>query len=212
MSEARSTYHHGGLREALVQAALDMSREHGAAAVVLREATRRAGVTPRAAYRHFADREALLHAAAQAALGVMARTIEEEQDQPSTTVAADTDSTAQLRAVGLGYIRFALAEPGWFDVAFFAMAGTGAADAPAARGKTGRSPYEQLQDALEVLVAAGRLAPERVADAAVTCWSGVHGFAALTALGPLRELPRELKDAQAERLVSDLIEAIVREK
>lgn len=214
MSEAKIGYHHGDLRQALIRAALEMAREHGplgahgAQAVVLREATRRAGVTPRAAYRHFADREALLHAAAQAALGEMARAIEDRQSQDPEALAGD--GVALLHGVGLGYIHFALDEPGWFDVAFFAMADTSTAASPAARGTAGRSPHEQLQDALETLVAAGLLAPDRAADAAVTCWSGVHGFAALTALGPLRHLPRELKHAQAARLVTDLVDAVTR--
>ena len=232
MAEARSTYHHGDLRAALVCAALDMARDQGSEAVVLREATRRTGVTPRAAYRHFADREALLHAAAQAALGEMARAIEAQQAAdtahdatsadhpspegtvgpssraPSQTAPPRPDGRRLLHAVGLGYIRFALAEPGWFDVAFFAMGDLLSASAPEARGRSGRSPYDHLQDALAVLVAEGRLAPERVAAAAVHCWSGVHGFAALTALGPLKELPPEVKDAQAQQLVADLVRAV----
>jgi AcrR family transcriptional regulator len=211
VSEAKVGYHHGDLRQALVRAALEMARERGAQgaqAVVLREATRRAGVTPRAAYRHFADREALLRAAAQVALGEMARAIENRQSQHPAAAAGDP--AALLTGVGLGYIHFALDEPGWFDVAFFAMADMLNTASPPARGPAGRSPYEQLQDVLQALVATGLLAPERFADAAVTCWSGVHGFAALTALGPLRELPRELVNAQAERLVADLVDAVTR--
>jgi AcrR family transcriptional regulator len=205
MAEARSTYHHGDLRGALVRAALEMSREQGAEAVVLREATRRAGVTPRAAYRHFADREELLRAAAQAALGDIARAIEDQQAEEQEGTGA-----ALLRGVGLGYIRFALAEPGWFGVAFFAMGDLLSAAAPAAQGRAGRSPYELLQDALAVLVAEGRLSPERADDAAVLCWSGVHGYASLTALGPLQQLLPEVKDAQAVRLVDDLVAAVIR--
>ena len=59
-SQTRQTYHHGHLREALVEEGLEMARSGGAEAVVLREATRRAGVSPNAAYRHFTNREALL--------------------------------------------------------------------------------------------------------------------------------------------------------
>ena len=56
MSCPRATYRHGDLRQALLDAGLAMAREGGPDAVVLREATRRAGVSPNAAYRHFADR------------------------------------------------------------------------------------------------------------------------------------------------------------
>lgn len=194
MAAARSTYHHGDLRDALVRAGLALSRERGAEAIVLREATRQVGVSARAAYRHFADREALVRAVAQAALSRMADTIEQKQSEA-------TDGVEMLRGVGEGYIQFALDEPGWFDVAFFAMGEMGNAVAA-------RSPYQQLEDALARLVRAGLLAQDRAADAAITCWSGVHGFATLTSRGPLRELPRDVVDKQATRLVTDLVEAI----
>lgn len=200
MPEARSSYHHGGLRDALVQAGLAMSRDGGAEAIVLREATRRVGVTARAAYRHFADRDALVRAVAQAALAQMARTIEQKQSEAS-------DGLAMLRGVGEGYIQFALDEPGWFDVAFFAMGDMVNATATDSAGDARRSPYQQLQDALACLVSAELLDPGRAGDAAILCWSGVHGFATLTSRGPLRALPRERIDAEAERLVADLVAA-----
>ena len=201
MQVARTTYHHGGLRVALVQAGLAMSRTRGAEAIVLREATRRAGVTARAAYRHFADREELVRAVAQAALAEMARTIEQKQSRVD-------DGRAMLRGVGEGYVEFALAEPGWFDVAFFAMGDMLNTTAAESAGDAGRSPYQQLEAALARLVDEGLLAPDRVGDAAITCWSGVHGFATLTARGPLQGLPREVVDTQAGRLVGALVDAV----
>lgn len=181
-----------------MRAGLAIARGHGAEAIVLREATRQAGVTARAAYRHFADREALMLAVAQTALTNMSHTITAAQ-------AGAFGGAAMLRGVGEGYIRFALDEPGWFDVAFFAMgdmvAGShDAADTPL--------PYTQLVDALQGLVAERRLRPEDVDAAALTCWSGVHGFATLTSRGPLRAVPRVEADAKATRLVADLIDAI----
>lgn len=56
----RSTYRHGDLRRALLDAGIELARDGGPDAVVLREATRRAGVVPNAAYRHFASRQDLL--------------------------------------------------------------------------------------------------------------------------------------------------------
>ncbi|MEP6791526.1 MAG: helix-turn-helix domain-containing protein, partial [Ramlibacter sp.] len=58
----RSTYRHGDLYRALLDAGIELARAGGPAAVVLREATRRAGVVPNAAYRHFAGRDELLMA------------------------------------------------------------------------------------------------------------------------------------------------------
>lgn len=204
MAEARTTYHHGALHAALVQAALDMSRSGGAEAIVLREATRRAGVTARAAYRHFADRDALVRATAQAALAEMARTIERRQADAG-------NGRALLRGVGEGYIEFALDEPGWFDVAFFAMADMVNSTAAGSAGDGGRSPYQQLEDAIGALVREGRLASGGADLAALTCWSGVHGFATLTARGPLRHLPRDVIDARAGQVVATLVDTVTSE-
>ena len=201
MPPARTSYHHGDLRGALVREGLALSRDDGAEAIVLREATRRVGVTARAAYRHFADRDALVRAVAQAALAEMARTIERRQGPAR-------DGVTVLAAVGEGYIQFALDEPGWFDVALFAMADMDNTVEPGAAGEAGRSPYQQLEDALAALVGEGRLEAGASGDAAITCWSGVHGFATLTSRGPLRGLPRELVDAQAAKLVAALVDAV----
>ena len=61
-AQSRRTYHHGDLRQALLDAGIALARDGGPEAVVLREATRRAGVVPNAAYRHFVSRHALLQA------------------------------------------------------------------------------------------------------------------------------------------------------
>ncbi|HLR78839.1 MAG TPA: TetR/AcrR family transcriptional regulator [Burkholderiaceae bacterium] len=74
----RSTYRHGNLKQALLLAGLDMAREHGPEGVVLREATRRAGVAFNAAYRHYKGQPDLLDAVRAAALGKVARTMEAE--------------------------------------------------------------------------------------------------------------------------------------
>src|SRR3982751_3532518 len=74
----RSTYRHGDLRRALLDAGIELARAGGPDAVVLREATRRAGVVPNAAYRHFASRDALVRAGRPAALSAGAGGIEAE--------------------------------------------------------------------------------------------------------------------------------------
>lgn len=199
-----TAYHHGDLRAALVEAALELARPTGAEAIVLREVTRRAGVTPRAAYRHFADRDALVRAVAQRALARLAAAIEERM-----RAAGEPDGMAMLQAVGESYIAFALDEPGLFDVAFFAMDDMVNSGAPESAAACGLSPFQLLESALETLVREGRLPAEDVGDAVITCWSGVHGFATLAARGPLRELPRDLVDAKAVRLVAGLVDAVV---
>jgi AcrR family transcriptional regulator len=89
-----------------------LARGGGPDAVVLREATRQAGVVPNAAYRHFASRHELLQAVRAAALSALAVAMETELAKlPRERHPADI-ARASLRAVGTGYLRFAQAEPG----------------------------------------------------------------------------------------------------
>src|SRR5438309_1988986 len=116
----RSTYRHGDLHHALIAARTALAREGGPDAVVLREATRRVGGAPNAAYRHFADRHALLEAVCSAAQSLLAVAIEQElATVPPAGDPADV-ARARLRAVGKGYLRFAVKEPGLFRTAFSA--------------------------------------------------------------------------------------------
>ncbi len=198
---SRTNYRHGDLRQALLDAGLDMAREGGADAVVLREATRRAGVSPNAAYRHFADRTELVEAVRDAAQSRVASAIEAEWDAvPSTLPAADA-AHAHLRAVGRGYLGFARDEPGLFRAAFTVPPGPEAAFDPAKAGLRGRTSFQLLATALDELVAVGALPHERRSGAEFSAWSAVHGLAMLVLEGPLRNLDREAVQAAGARLI-----------
>jgi AcrR family transcriptional regulator len=201
----RSNYHHGDLRQALLTAGVEMASRGGPDAVVLREATRRVGVSPNAAYRHFADRDALLAAVSDAALSMLATKIDDSVEQIPHGDAA-TLARAQLRAVGTGYVEFALDNPGLFHAAFFVPSDLESSSAPSRSGASGRSPLELLTMALDQLVASGAMPAERRPQAEFLAWSSVHGFALLLIDGPLRALPREQADAVTQRLI-DMVEA-----
>src|SRR3954467_9755921 len=115
--EKRKTFRHGDLRNALVTAGLEMARAGGPDAVVLREATRQAGVSPNAAYRHFANQAALLDGVRSACLSRLAAAIEEEMKKCRPGRDPKVFARRSLRAVGIGYLRFALKEPGMFRTA-----------------------------------------------------------------------------------------------
>ncbi|WP_232544444.1 TetR/AcrR family transcriptional regulator [Streptomyces buecherae] len=201
----RDTYRHGDLRNALTEAALELARQGGPEAVVLRAATRQAGVVPNAAYRHFADRDALLHAVSQAAMAQVARTMEAEQAAVPPTEDPVAAARARFRAVGTGYLRYAREEPGLFRTAFHVPGDmTHAADDTAA-GATGKTPFELLGEALDGLVDAGLLAADRRPGAEFLAWSAVHGLAVLLIDGPLRGLP-PTQAHDAGQHVIDMIE------
>jgi AcrR family transcriptional regulator len=173
--------------------------------VVLREATRRVGVSPNAAYRHFADRDALLSAVSDASLAALAASIDTLFAAIPDGAPADV-ARAQLRAVGTGYVAFALDNPGLFHAAFFVSEDLETADAAAKSGPSGRSPFVLLGAALDGLVASGAMPAERRPQAEFLAWSAVHGFALLLLDGPLRALPREQADAVTQRVI-DMVEA-----
>src|SRR5437899_3506876 len=107
---SRTTYRHGDLRRALLEAGIALAQSGGPDAVVLREATRRAGVVPNAAYRHFASRLELLQAVRMTALSRLALSMEAQLDALSSALDSAEMARASLRAIGLGYLHFALAE------------------------------------------------------------------------------------------------------
>ena len=205
VTPVRQSYHHGDLRHALVAAGVELAREAGPDAVVLREATRRVGVSPNAAYRHFADREALLAAVCDAAQARLAEAID-AHFQAVAGPDAEAIARGHLRAVGTGYVQFALDEPGLFRTAFWASANLERSASPERAGGAGLTPYELLEAALDELVASGVMPASRRPNAQFLAWSSVHGLSLLLIDGPLRSLPREHAEAVTQQVI-DMVEA-----
>jgi AcrR family transcriptional regulator len=202
----RTTYRHGDLRRALIDAGTALARQGGPDAVVLREATRRAGVVPNAAYRHFAGRTELLQAVRAAALAAAAVAMETALARLPPSADEAAAARAGFRAMGLAYLRFARDETGLFRTAFAASLAAPVPESdPAMAGASGLNPFQLLGAALDRLVAAGLLPAARRPGAEYLAWSAVHGLAMLAIDGPLHVLP----DAQVEvlgRRVIDMIE------
>lgn len=202
VSMTRRTYRHGDLRRSLLDAGIEMARQGGPEAVVLREATRQAGVVPNAAYRHFASQQALLQAVREHALAAAAAAMQAEL----ATIPADLPPTdaarAGLRCVGRAYLRFAHAEPGLFRTAFAAQRSVGDEPAPAPESA---DPFQLLGAALDRFVTAGILPPARRPGAEYLAWSAVHGLALLLSDGPLHRMGVAQREAISERLL-DMVE------
>ncbi|UQA90705.1 TetR/AcrR family transcriptional regulator [Streptomyces halobius] len=103
----RAGYHHGDLPAALTAAAIELLDERGMEQVTVREVARRAGVSPGAPFRHFADRQALLTAVADHILA--------DFGEWQLGVVADTGGSV-MRAFGLGFVRFAIRHPRRFEL------------------------------------------------------------------------------------------------
>ena len=110
MPPANTTYHHGDLPAACLTAALELVEEGGATALSLRAVARRAGVSPAAPYRHYADREALVSAVATIGYRELAERLAAAHPAPSTP--------EQLASVGVAYVEFALEQPALFRMMF----------------------------------------------------------------------------------------------
>ena len=105
-------YHHGNLRQALVDAALELIESKGPTGFTLSEAAKQAGVTPAAVYRHFEGREDLIAEAARQGYEIFADLMEYayETGQPS--------SLASFEATGRAYLAFAQKYPGHYIAMF----------------------------------------------------------------------------------------------
>jgi AcrR family transcriptional regulator len=180
---------------------MDLAREGGPDAVVLREATRRVGVSANAAYRHFADRDALLGEVVSRAQSRAADVISAAMDAVPGDLEPGARARARFRAVGVGYLRFAMSEPGLFRTAFAVPVDLSRSASVDAAGACGRTPFQLLSDSLDDMVDVGVLPAGERPGAELLAWSAVHGMAMLALDGPLRGLPKDAIAALAPRLV-----------
>ena len=198
--QKRKTFRHGDLRNALVTAALEMARAGGPNAVILREATRQAGVSPNAAYRHFAGQAELLDAVRSACLSRVAAAIEDEMKKCRPSRDPQAFARKSLRAVGMGYLGFAMREPGMFRTAFSVAPAVDEQNL-ANTASMGLNPFQLLSLALDRMQKSGLLGKRDRKDAEYLAWSTVHGLALLALEGPLHKVPQKMVLALGERLV-----------
>jgi AcrR family transcriptional regulator len=112
----KSAYHHGDLRTALIRSAAALVNDRGLAGVSLREVARRAGVSHAAPYHHFSSKESLLAALAAEGFADLDAALARAESR------AGADPRARLEALGVAYVRFALAKPEMFRAMFRASA------------------------------------------------------------------------------------------
>ncbi|MBR0683673.1 TetR/AcrR family transcriptional regulator [Roseomonas eburnea] len=167
----RRGYHHGNLREALVEAAVALIGEHGPAGFTVAEAARLAGVSPGAPYRHFRDAEALL---AEVALRgferfteALTRAWNDGRPDPSTA----------YEALGRAYLDFARREPAYYAAMFETRI---APEAHPGLLVAGDRAFGVLREATERLISRlpeGKRPPALMV--ALHVWSMSHGIASL---------------------------------
>lgn len=188
-SRREGGYHHGNLKEALVQAALDLIAAKGPAGFTFAEAARSAGVSPAAPYRHFRDRDELLASVAQQGF---------EQFEAQLTAAWDDgrpDTPTAFQRIGKAYLAFARENPAYYSAMF--ESGIPIESNPALL-LAGERAFAVIRAASERLVA---MAPPNVPRPpammmALHIWSISHGIASLFGRGDAarRKLPMSAED------------------
>jgi AcrR family transcriptional regulator len=181
MKRARP-YHHGNLKQALVEAAVKVLAKRGPRAFTLREVARQAKVSHNAPYRHFRDKDELLAALAGEGFDRLA-------DSMIRAAAPAGDALQALEWSGLGYVRFALQWPDHFSAMFDYSQDLNAYPAHAA---SGQRAFQVLLDKIVGAQQAGFLATGDPIPLALIAWSLVHGIAKLAIA---KRLPIESADA-----------------
>ncbi|MEU4547247.1 TetR/AcrR family transcriptional regulator [Nonomuraea dietziae] len=173
-------YHHGNLRRAILDAALQAIGESGPAGWSLRELARRAGVSHAAPAHHFGDKAGLLTAVAAEGFELFADSLER--------------AAGDVLAVGVAYVRFAIDYRPYFEVMF--RPELYRADDPGMRSARERAAHV-------LVTSAGRLSSSPAQDRLTTiaAWSLAHGFAGLWLSGSLPESAHGDPEAIARSLV-----------
>lgn len=170
-------YHHGDLRQALLDATEELLAERGPGGFALREVARRAGVSPAAPAHHFGSAAGLLTAVATLAFDGLAQALREGNAR------GGDDPRARLREQGVGYVRFAVRYPGRFRLMF----GDTLLAADEALRASGNAAFAVLEDGVRHAFgeAPGKALTAEAQSAVVALWSAVHGCAHLMIAGRL---------------------------
>ena len=174
----RRAYHHGDLKSALKAAALHLVKEKGPRGFSINEASRLAGVSVGAPYRHFADKEALLAEVAQDGNELLGAEVRR-------AVARVEDLAEKMIEAGMAYLRFAVGHADYFAVIF--QAGLDKGKYP----ELERSAREAFATILDLSMQFEKT-PKRGLERAVGAWALVHGLATLELEGGIAmAMPRK---------------------
>jgi AcrR family transcriptional regulator len=186
--ERERGYHHGNLKEALIQAARELIAEKGPAGFTFAEAARSAGVSAAAPYRHYSDRDALLADVAREGF------VRFEAMLTTGWANGKPDPMTAFHNVGRAYLAFARAEPAYYAAMF--ESGVPPDANPELRAASDKA-FAVLRTAADTLAASlplGKRPPSLMMSLHV--WSLAHGIASLFGRGDSgrRSLPMKAEE------------------
>jgi len=176
MRRGKKAYHHGNLAESLLDAVDELATKFGLEAVTLRACAKIVGVSPSSAFRHYADKRALLTAFATKALHQLSELMESAQSR------AVKDNSNAFTAVGLAYIEFALDKPAFFRAMWREETIYTNDEAYIAATHRLRS---HLQGGFAETIEDDD--PQTFSPQELLAWSSVHGLAQLFVDGPVQK-------------------------
>lgn len=197
---APKPYHHGNLRRVLIDAALQLVGEGGAEAVSVREAARRAGVSPGAPFRHFPSRDALMQAVAEEAQRRFRAEIE-----AALAEAPPGDPLARFRCLGLAYLRWAMRNPTHFEV--ISSRRLFDHDKSASVSRNNAELIDLTERTLAEAFAAGQLRSDDLKAVQIAGRALVYGFARMNIDG---HFPRwGVDSADVERTAESILDLLI---
>lgn len=198
LRKPKGSYHHGNLRRALIEAGLGLIEKEGAAALSLREAARRAGVSTAAPYRHFPSREALLAAIAEEGFRLLGEEIRR-------ATADHDDAARRLGEAGIAYVLFAAAHPSHYNVMFSPELADRTAH-PSLEAAAD-DPSQLLLGAVRDYQQAGWMSSRDPGELQLAAWSSMHGLASLITGGHVRVGRSD--PAQLEQIARAVVRSLV---
>jgi AcrR family transcriptional regulator len=180
--KSKSAYHHGALREALLEASLKVIASAGVEGLSLRAVARSAGVTHGAPYHHFPDKDALLAALATDGFRILHEKLTRARD------AAGPDAGAQVEAIFLAYLAFAQRHTAHFRVMF--KRDLASPEALAMATQAGAGTFDLLTEVIRQCQHQGLAPSGDPLPLALTVWSTAHGLASLALDGAVSSLTR----------------------
>ncbi|MCD6074278.1 MAG: TetR family transcriptional regulator, partial [Rhodospirillales bacterium] len=175
--DKRRSYHHGNLREALIQGALELIAQKGPAGFTVAEAARAVGVSPAAPYRHFRDRDDLMADVAARGFSLFEAALTQAWNGGAP------DPQHAFEALGRAYLKFARTEPAYYSAMFEAGTPLDATPELRAAGDQAFGVLREAAEAISATLPVGRRPPALMV--ALHVWSLSHGIASLFARADL---------------------------
>ena len=197
MSSQKSGYHHGNAREALLVAAEEVIKEKGLGGFSLRATAGRVGIDPAACYRHFKNKESILHAIASRGFTRLSQVMAHCQHP---------DPMSKLLKMGQGYVDFAINNPLVFQI-MFGGSGLPALDEQLREAEVEQTAFEQLFSVLGDCFELGSVSEMQLTELAMDVWFAVHGIASLLAFEAVT-MDKKMRDVTLARVVHALVYSV----